>query len=69
MTYHALYIALWDTRASIIIIAPLMVGIMDFHDPYMQWYRYITRHFMIPPLHRDDMRYHTIAGTTKVLVS
>ena len=41
-TYHALYIALWDTRAGRIITSPPMVGLMDFHDPYMQWYRRIT---------------------------
>ena len=51
------------------ITTPPMVGIMDFHDPYMQWYRRITRRFMTPPLHRDDMRFHTIVGTTQVLVS
>ena len=46
-----------------------MVGIMDFHDPYTQWYRRITRGFMTPPLHRDDIRFHTTASTTQVLVS
>ena len=42
---------------------------MDFHDPYMQWYRRITRHFMTPSLHRDEMRFHTTTDTTQVLVS
>ena len=68
-TYHAPYIALWDTQVGKIIISTPMMGIMDFHDPYMQWYRRITRCFMTPPLHRDDMRFHTIASTTQVLVS
>ena len=45
------------------------VTIMDFHDPYMQWYRHITLHFMTLPLYRDDMRYHTTTGTTQILVS
>ena len=67
--YHAPYIALWDTRAARIITSPPMVGLMDFHDPYMQWYRRITRRFMTPPLHKDDMRFHTTAGSTHVLVS
>ena len=65
---YAPYIALWDMRAGRIIIAPLMVGMMDFHDAYMQWCR-ITRRFMTPPLHMDDMRFHTTAGTTQLLVS
>ena len=67
--FHALYIALWDMRAGKIITAPPMMGMMDFHDPYMQWYRRITRRFMTPPPHRDDMRFHTTADTTQVLVS
>ena len=66
---HAPYIALRDKCMGKIITAPLMVGIMDFHDPYMQWYRRITQSFMTPPLHRDDMRFYTITGTTQVLVS
>ena len=68
-TYHAPYIALWDTRSARIITSPPMVGIMDFHDPYMQWYRRITRRFMTPQLHRDDMRFHTTTGSMNVLVS
>ena len=62
-------IALWDTCAGRIITAPPMVGIMDFHDPYIQWYRRITQRFMTLPLHRDDIRYHITTGTTQVLVS
>ena len=28
-----------------------------------------TQRLMTPPLHRDEMRFHTTAGTTQVLVS
>ena len=56
-------------RAGRIITTPPMVGIMDFHDPYMQWYHHITRHFMTPPLHRDDMGFHTTTNTIQILVS
>ena len=42
---------------------------MDFHDPYMKWYRHITLRFMKPPLYRDDMRFHTTADISQVLVS
>ena len=69
MTYHAPYIALWETRATRIITSPPMLGLMDFHDSYMQWYRRITRRFMTPRLHRDDMRFHTTAGSMDLLVS
>ena len=69
MTYHAPYIALWDTQAAMIITSPPMVGLMDFHDPYMQWYRRIARRFMTPTLHRDAMRFHATTDSTHVLVS
>ena len=46
-----------------------MLGFMDFHDPYMQWYRRITRRSMTPRLHRDDMRFHTTADSMDLLVS
>ena len=68
-TFHAPYIALWETRATRIITSPPMLGLMDFHDSYMQWYRRITRRFMTPRLHRDDMRFHTTAGSMDPLVS
>ena len=42
MAARAVTIALWDMRADRIITAPPMEGIMDFRDPYMQWYRRIT---------------------------
>ena len=68
-TFHPPYIALWETRADRIITSPPMLGLMDFHDSYMQWYRCITRRFLTPRLHRDDMRFHTTAGSMDLLVS
>ena len=49
-------------------MAPPMAGAMQFHDPYMEWYRHITRCLITPPLHRDQMRYHSTAATTQLLV-
>ena len=68
-TYHAPYIALWETRSTRVIHSPPFVGMMDFQNPYMQWYRRITRRFLTPRLHRDDMRFHTTAGSMNVMVS
>ncbi|RVW61700.1 Serine/threonine-protein phosphatase 7 long form-like [Vitis vinifera] len=31
-----------------IVTAPPMVGAMQFHDPYMEWYRRITRRLITP---------------------
>ena len=41
-TYHTPYVTLWATRVERIVTSPFMAGIMDFHDPYMEWYRHIT---------------------------
>ena len=68
-TFHAPYIALWETRADRIITSPPMLGLMEFHDSYMQWYCRITRRFLTPRLHRDDMRFHTTAGSMDLSVS
>ena len=66
--YHAQYIALWATCAKRIVTSPPTVGNMDFHDPYMKWYRRITRSLMAPPLHRNQMRYPNIALASHLLV-
>ena len=63
------FIALWETRSARVIHSSPLVGMMNFQDPYMQWYRHITRRFMTPRLHRDDMRFHTTAGSMNVMVS
>ena len=68
-TYHAPYVALWATRVERIVTSPLLAGIMDCYDPYMEWYRHITRRLITPPLHRDQMRYHNTVATSHLLVS
>ena len=66
--FHAQYITLWGSREERIATAPPMVGVMQFHDPYMEWYRSITRRLITPPLHRDQMRYHSTAAASQLLV-
>ncbi|KAL6321966.1 hypothetical protein AAG906_035881 [Vitis piasezkii] len=46
--FHAQYITLWGSREERIATAPPMVGVMQFHDPYMEWYRRITRRLITP---------------------
>ena len=66
--FHAQYITLWASHAERIATTPLMVGAMQFHDLYMEWYRRITRRLITPPLHRNKMRYHSTTTTTQLLV-
>ncbi|KAL6315777.1 hypothetical protein AAG906_008162 [Vitis piasezkii] len=56
-------------RAEHIATTPPMAGAMQFHDPYMEWYRRITRCLVTPPLHRDQMRYHSTTTTTQLLIA
>ena len=68
VTFHAQYISLWATRSERIATAPLAITTMSFYDPYMQWYRRITRRLIAPVLHRDHMRFHSTASATELLV-
>ena len=68
-TYHAQYVVLWATCAEKIITTPPTASIMDFHDPYMEWYQRITQRLITQPLHRDKMRFHNIVATSHLLAS
>ncbi|XP_073107638.1 serine/threonine-protein phosphatase 7 long form homolog isoform X2 [Elaeis guineensis] len=43
---HQHFIQLWESRQDQVIDGASVDGTMDFHDPYMQWYRRITRRFI-----------------------
>ena len=36
------YISIWDHRREHVVTCDKMVGLMAYHDPYMDWYRQIT---------------------------
>uniref|UniRef100_A0A2N9G291 Aminotransferase-like plant mobile domain-containing protein n=1 Tax=Fagus sylvatica TaxID=28930 RepID=A0A2N9G291_FAGSY len=40
------YISIWDHRREHVVTRDKMVGLMAYHDPYMDWYRRITRRFI-----------------------
>ena len=46
----------------------IATAVMDFNNPYMQWYQVITWCFITPLLHQDLMRFHSTASTIKLLV-
>ena len=66
--FHAQYITLWASHAERIAMTPPITRAMQFHDPYTEWYRHITRRLITPPLHIDRMRYHSTTATTQLLV-
>ncbi|KAK9118298.1 hypothetical protein Scep_016391 [Stephania cephalantha] len=44
---HSAYVCMWNERASNIAIDEIFEEPLDFYDPYMLWYRRITRRFML----------------------
>ena len=60
--------ALWEARGDHIVNTEPIEPHVDYHAPYMTWYRHITCPFIT---HMDDfgpMRYQTIALSTHLLV-
>ncbi|KAK9140067.1 hypothetical protein Scep_009748 [Stephania cephalantha] len=45
---HSAYVCMWNERASNIATDESLEEPMDFYNPYMLWYRRITRRFMSP---------------------
>ncbi|KAK9089684.1 hypothetical protein Scep_028766 [Stephania cephalantha] len=43
---HSAYVCLWNERASNIATDEILEEPLEFYDPYMLWYRRITRRFM-----------------------
>ena len=52
-THHE-FIHLWMSRLDHIVDGAPDAGIMDYHDPYMQWYRNIMHRFISHPGAIDD---------------
>ena len=40
------YITIWDHQREHVVTSDKMIGLMGYHDPYMVWYRQITRRFI-----------------------
>lgn len=72
--FHSRYVALWDQREgetegerSIQESDPASAP-MTYSDPYMSWYRRITRRFITPDAHRSSSDYQPSALPLHVLV-
>ena len=60
--------ALWEARGDHIVTAEPIEPHMDYHAPYMTWYRRITRRFITPMSDFGPMRYQATALSTHLLV-
>ncbi|KAJ7967944.1 serine/threonine-protein phosphatase 7 long form-like [Quillaja saponaria] len=66
--YHGRYIQLWEARDETIATGEPTEHPMHYHDPYMKWYRSITRRMITPLTQRPHMRFQPSSGTTHLLV-
>ncbi|KAL5555078.1 hypothetical protein UlMin_037314 [Ulmus minor] len=66
--YHEQYIQLWEAREESIATGEPDEHTMHYHDPYMQWYRSITRRMITPLTQIPHMRIQPSSGMTHLLV-
>ncbi|RVW99497.1 Serine/threonine-protein phosphatase 7 long form-like [Vitis vinifera] len=66
--YHEHYVALWEVRGDHIVTAAPIGPHMDYHAPYMTWYRRITRRFITPMSDFGPMRYQATALSAHLLI-
>lgn len=66
--YHAQYIDLWAAREQSIVSGEPEQQPMSHYDPYMEWYRSITRRFVTPLADRSNTGFQPTAVTTHLLV-
>lgn len=66
--YHGRYIQLWEAREENIATGEPDGHAMHYHDPYMEWYRNITRRLITPLTQRPHMRIQPSSGMTHLLV-
>jgi len=69
---HGSYIALWDRRLDNVVNGQPFEGTMDYHDPYMVWYRSITRLYInpnyTPPSTHYQPTFDSITGYVSVIM-
>lgn len=67
-SYHGRYIQLWEACEESIAVGEVEEHPMHYHDPYMEWYRKVTRRLITPLTQRPHMRFQPSSGTTHLLV-
>ncbi|XP_031266373.1 serine/threonine-protein phosphatase 7 long form homolog isoform X2 [Pistacia vera] len=66
--YHQQYIKLWASQEKSIVTAEPEESTMHYHDPYMKWYRSITRRLITPLTQRPHKRIQPASGMSHLLV-
>ncbi|KAI4296149.1 hypothetical protein L6164_036131 [Bauhinia variegata] len=66
--YHRQYIQLWEARKDTVATGEPGGHPMHYQDPYMKWYRRITRRMITPLTQSAHMHFQPSSGTAHLLV-
>lgn len=66
---HSRHIELWEARESSVVLGEPGCNRMDYNDPYMEWYRRITRRIISPMNERRPGQFLPTGFAFQVLVS
>jgi len=66
---HSRHIGLWEARVSSVVSGEPECSPMDYNDPYMEWYRRITRRIISPMNERRPGQFLPTGFAFQVLVS
>ena len=67
--FHREHIERWQHRREYLVVGDIDVADMHYDDPYMVWYRRITRTLVGNPVHRPTSGYVEIGSTVEIAVS
>lgn len=65
--HHKQYVDMWADRHCRVVCEPSLDGPMDYSDPYMIWYRRITRLLIGNPANRTDSGYQGVGGIIELM--
>ncbi|CAI9088580.1 OLC1v1022948C1 [Oldenlandia corymbosa var. corymbosa] len=65
--HHKQYVDMWSNRRARVVCQPLIDGPMGYSDPYMIWYRRITRLLIGNPANRTDNGYQGVGGIIELM--
>ena len=68
LDFYNYFVTRWRERRQHIIGGDVTEEPMSRHDPYVGWYRSITRPLLVNPAHRSSAGYHGVGGRHDILV-
>ncbi|PSS19293.1 Serine/threonine-protein phosphatase 7 long form like [Actinidia chinensis var. chinensis] len=64
--FHREHIDRWHHRCEYLVVGVIDVAAMHYDNPYMVWYRHITRTLVGNPAHRPTSGYVEIGSTIRL---